>query len=52
MPSPSADSKIFLSVLKTFRHAQFLRYTQNNFGILKSEILLHKLAHLSIPKTF
>jgi hypothetical protein len=27
------------------------KYTQNVFGILKSEILLHKLAHLSILKT-
>ena len=27
-------------------------FTQNNFCILKSEILLHKLDHLSILKTF
>ena len=52
MPSPSASSKFGLSTLKFFKHTQFLKYPQNNFGILKSEILLHKLAHLSIPKTF
>ena len=48
MPSPSADSKFVLSILKFFKHAQFFMNTQNHFGILKSEILLHKLAHLSI----
>ena len=52
MPSPSADSKFVSSVLKSFKHARFFKYTQNNFGILKSKILLLKLAHLSIPKTF
>ena len=52
VPSPSAFSKFVLSTLKFFKHTQFLKYPQNNFGILKSEILLHKLAHLSIPKTF
>ena len=52
MPSPSADSKFVLSILKFFKHAQFVKYTQNNFGILKSDILLYKLAHLSILKIF
>ena len=46
MPSPSAISKFVLSTLKFFKH------TQNVFGILKSEILLHKLDHLSVLKTF
>ena len=36
MPSPSADSKFVLSLLKLFKHAQFIVYTQNHFGILKS----------------
>ena len=52
MPSPSANSKYILSTLKFFKHTQFLKYTQNVFGILKSEILLHKLAHLSVLKIF
>ena len=46
MPSTSADSKFALSMHKFFKHAQ------NHFGILKSQILLPKLAHLSIPKMF
>ena len=29
----------------------FFKDTQNVFGVLKSEILLHKLAHLRILKT-
>ena len=52
MPSPSADSKFVLSTLKSFKHTQFLKYTRNAFGILKSEILLQKLAHLSVLKIF
>ena len=36
MPSPSAFSKFGSSILKFFKHPQFFRYTQNNFGILKS----------------
>ena len=52
MPSPSAFSKFGLSILNFFKHAQFFMYTQNHFGILKSKILLHKLAHLSTPKMF
>ena len=44
MPCPSVDTKFVLSILKF--------YTGSVFGMLKSEILLHKLAHLSIPKTF
>ena len=52
MPSPSAISKFVLSTLKFFKHTQFLKYTQNVFGKLKSEILLHKLDHLSVLKTF
>ena len=52
MRSPSAISKFVLSTLKFFKHTQFLKYTQNVFGILKSEILLHKLDHLSVLKTF
>ena len=52
MPSPSADSKFVLSILKTFKRSQFFNCTQNVFGILKSGILLHKLDHLSIIKTF
>jgi hypothetical protein len=40
MPSPSADSKLVLSILKNFKHTQFFNYTQNVFGILKSGILL------------
>ena len=52
MPSPSADPKFVLSILKFLSMLNFLKYTQNNFGILKSEILLHKLDHLSILKTF
>ena len=50
MPSPSANPKFVLSALKFFKQAQFFKCAQNNFGLLKSEILLHKLAHLSIPK--
>ena len=52
MPSPSAISKLVLSTLEFFKHTHFLKYTQNVFGILKSEILLHKLDHLSVLKTF
>ena len=52
MPSPSAFWKFGLSILNFFKHAQFFMYTQNHFGILKSKILLHKLAHLSTPKMF
>ena len=52
MPSPSAISKFVLSTLKFSKHTQFLKYTQNVFGILKSEILLHKLDHLSALKHF
>ena len=52
MLSPSAISKFVLSTLKFFKHTQFLKYTQNVFGTLKSEILLHKLDNLSILKTF
>ena len=52
MPSPSAFSKFGSSILKFFKHAQFFMYTQNHFGILKSWILLHKLAHLGILKLF
>ena len=48
MPSPSAISKFVLSTLKFFKHTQFLKYTQNVFGILKSEILLHILDHLRV----
>ena len=33
---PSADSKFVLSILKFLKYAQFLMYTQNHFGILKS----------------
>ena len=42
MPCPCVDTKFVLSILKF--------YTGSVFGMLKSEILLHKLAHLSIPK--
>ena len=35
MPSPSAFSKIFLSVLKFLGILKFLRHTQNILGILK-----------------
>ena len=52
LPSPSASSKFGSSKLKFFKHAQFFLYTQNHFGILKSQISLHKFAHLSIPKLF
>ena len=52
MPSPSADSKFVLSVLKFFGHTHFFKYTQNDFGIPKIGTLLHKLFRLSIPKTF
>ena len=52
MPSPSADSKFVLSILKFFKHAQFFNHTQNIFGMLKSGILLHKLDYLSILKIF
>ena len=52
MPSPSADPKFVFSILKFLSMLIFLKYTQNNFGTLKSEILLHKLDHLSILKTF
>ena len=52
MPSPSADPKFVLSILKFLNMLNFLKYNQNNFGIFKSEILLHKLDHLSILKTF
>ena len=37
MPSPSASSKYILSTLKFFKYTQFLKYSQNIFGILKSE---------------
>ena len=36
VPSPSAFSKFGLSILNSFKHAQFFTYTQNHFGILKS----------------
>ena len=52
LPSPSANSKYILSTLKFFNHTQFLKYNQNLFGILKSEILLHKLVYLSVLKIF
>ena len=52
MPSPSAISKFVLSTLNFFKHTQFLKYTQNVFVMLKSEILLHELDHLSVLKTF
>ena len=45
MPCPSADTKFVLRILN------FLKNTQNDF-VLKSEILLHKLDHLNILKTF
>ena len=51
MPSPSATSKFVLGTLILFKHPQFLKYNQNVFGILKSQILQHKLDHLSVPKT-
>ena len=35
MPSPSADSKFVLSVLKFLGLLKFLSYTQNILGILK-----------------
>jgi hypothetical protein len=35
MPSPSADSKFVLSVLKFLGILKFLSYTQNILGILK-----------------
>ena len=35
MPSPSVSSKFGSSMLKFFKHAQFIMYTQNYFGILK-----------------
>jgi hypothetical protein len=34
--SPSAIPKFVLSILNFFRHTQFLKYTQNVFGLLKS----------------
>jgi hypothetical protein len=59
MPSPSADPKFVLSILKFLSMLNFLKYTQNNFGILKSEILLimpspsaESKFVLSIPKIF
>ena len=52
MPSPSAFSKFGSSILNFFKGAQFFMHTQNDFGILKSWISLHELAHLSIPKMF
>ena len=52
MPSPSADPKFVLSILKFLSILNLLNYTQNNFGILKSEILLYKLDHLNKLKTF
>jgi hypothetical protein len=33
MPSPSADPKFVLSILKFLSMLNFLQYTQNNFGI-------------------
>ena len=48
MPSPSAISKFVLDTLKFFKHTQFLKYTQNVFDILKSDILLYKLDRLSV----
>ena len=36
MPSPSASSKFGLSILNFYKHAQFFKYIQNHFGILKS----------------
>ena len=46
--SPCADTKFVFSIFKFFKLTQFFKYTQNDFGVLKSEILLHKSAHLSI----
>ena len=51
MPCPSAVTKLVLSILKSFKHTQFLKYTQVFLGLLKSEILLHQLA-LSIIKNW
>jgi hypothetical protein len=53
MPSPSADAKFVLSILKflsMLKSSIFLSILNMFYGILKSEILLHKLAHLSILK--
>ena len=52
MPSPSADIKYVLSILKLFKHTQFFKCTQIDFDTLKSDILLNKVAHLSTLKTF
>jgi hypothetical protein len=52
MPSPSADTKFVLGILKLFKHTQFFKCTQINFGTLKSDILLNKVAYLSTLKTF
>jgi hypothetical protein len=52
MPSPSADTKFVLGILKLFKHTQFFKCTQIDFGTLKSDILLNKVAYLSTLKTF
>ena len=50
LPETFAQSICFLIIW--FEHTQIFMYSQNYFGILKSQISLHRLAHLSIPKLF
>ena len=43
LPSPSADPKFVLGILKLLKHTQFLKYTQIDFATPKREILLRIL---------
>ena len=52
MPSPSADAKFVLSVLKFLGILEFSKYTQNVLGILKWANLCSKISLLSIQNLF
>ena len=51
MPSPSADTKFVLSILKFWSMLNTLKYTHNVLSILKWANLCSKISLLSIPKT-
>ena len=52
MPSPSADPKFVLSILKFLSLLNFFQDTQNVLSILKWSNLCSKISLLSIPKLF
>jgi hypothetical protein len=51
MPSPSADTKFVLSILKFLGMLNFLKYTQNVLSVLKYATLFSKISLLSVPKS-